>query len=304
MAELPRVAAGVVALAAGVAAVALALILLGRTPGPVGSAAAAPNAPAPSRSAPTVNRFPAPPPGAVVFAHEDGDDAVALAVSPGSVQVSVVGQQGDGVRGLSVSVNGVTAKDCGSGCYSAPVRAARAITTRVGSTRWKLTMPARAPNAQQLVARATRTWRSLHGLVWSDRLASDPKHAVVSSWRAVAPDRVSYRVVGGYAAVIIGTTRWDKSLGSGWIKSPQSVPIRQPAPVWQSAIDAHVVGSTPSTWRITFFDPKTPAWFEIVVEKRTLHTLELHMTTTAHFMHERYGPFDSPGEISPPKSTN
>ena len=31
-----------------------------------------------------------------------------------------------------------------------------------------------------------------------------------------------------------------------------------------------------------------------------MHTLDLHMTATAHFMHEVYGPFDSPLRIVPP----
>ena len=46
--------------------------------------------------------------------------------------------------------------------------------------------------------------------------------------------------------------------------------------------------------RASFFDPQMHAWFTIVVDRATMHTLELHMTATAHFMHEVYGPFDSP----------
>ena len=243
--------------------------------------------------------FPAPPAGAVVLARENGLYALGLAFLPQAVRVSVVGQQGDGVRGLPVSVNGTKASECGAGCYSAPL-SAREVTVRVRTTSWHVALPRRTPDAEQIVSRAAHVWRSLRTLGWTDRLASDPVHAVFSSWRAVAPDRISYSVRGGYAAVIIGHTRWDKSPGAGWVRSPQSIPVKQPSPIWQSAIDAHVVGSTPSSWRITFFDPKTPAWFEVVVDKRTLHTLDLHMTTTAHFMHERYGPFDAPVRVVPP----
>jgi hypothetical protein len=246
-----------------------------------------------------VSGFPAPPAGAVVLAREAGPYALALARSPKSVQVSVVGQQGSGVRGLPVSVDGVRASECGAGCYSAPV-SAPALTVRVGPKRWHVTLPTHTPNAERIVARAGQVWRSLRTLAWEDRLASDPVHAVFSSWRVVAPDRVSYAVRGGYAAVIIGHRRWDKSPGGGWVRSAQSIAVRQPQPVWQSATDAHVVGSNASTWRITFFDPKAPAWFEIVVDKRTMHTVDLRMTTTAHFMHERYGPFDGPARIVPP----
>lgn len=298
--ELSRFVAALAALAAGIAAVTISALVLHRTPGPTStSATSAPAAPAPT-PAPALSGFPSPPEGAVVLARENGPYALALAFLPREVRVSVVGQQGDGVGGLPVSVNGTAASECGAGCYSAAL-SAREVTVRVRSTRWHVALPRRTPNAEQIVSRAARVWRSLRTLGWTDRLASDPVHAVFSSWRAVAPDRIAYSVRGGYAAVIIGHTRWDKSPGGGWVRSPQSIPVKQPAPIWQSAIDAHVVGSTPSAWRITFFDPKTPAWFEVVVDKRTLHTLDLHMTTTAHFMHERYGPFDARVRVVPPR---
>jgi hypothetical protein len=50
----------------------------------------------------------------------------------------------------------------------------------------------------------------------------------------------------------------------------------------------------------SFFDPQIHAWFTIEVERATIRTLELRMTAQAHFMHEVYGPFDSPLRIVPP----
>jgi hypothetical protein len=292
--------AAVAALAAGTAAVALAAIRLDRTPGPVSVAAsAAPPAPTPSAPAPS-NRFPAPPPGAIVFAREDGPNALALAVTPSFSQVSVVGQQGSGVAGLAVAVNGVSTSACGRGCYRAPVPRARTVDVRVGSTRWLVTVP-KARDASTLVARAARVWRSLHTLAFSDRLGSDATHVVFTEWKAVAPNRLSYAIRGGPSAVIVAGRRWDREPGGKWIESPQSVQVREPVPLWQSATDAHVVGETAAAWLVTFYDPRTPAWFEITVDKKTSRTLDLRMTTTAHFMHERYGPFDAPLTISPPR---
>ncbi len=312
-AVLARLVAAVAALAAGVAAVAVAAVLLHRTPGPVSvsgaSAAPAASARAPARPSP---RFPAPPPGAVVFSREDGPDALALAVVPrGSrllVQASVVGQQGAGVRGLSVDVGGTRALSCGAGCYRAAVARTRSIDLRVrgpkAATRWSVALPSQWPPAPAaaLVARAGRVWRSLRSLVFFDRLASDETHSVVSTWRAVAPDRLAYRVRHGYEAVIIGGRRWDRAPGGRWIESAQTATLRQPVPVWQTATDAYVIGSTRTAWRISFFDPRTPAWFQITVDKRTLHTVDLHMTTTAHFMHETYRAFDASAPVEPPTS--
>jgi hypothetical protein len=296
-----RLLAAVLALAAGASAVALAALLLRSTPGPVSSApaptvAAGSAAPAPP---PAASAFPKPPANAIVFAREDGPDALALAVTPSFAQVSVVGQQGTGVSGLHVTVNGRATTACGSGCYRAEVRGAHSFEVRVGATRWPVAVPP-ARDASALVARANHVWRSLHSLAFYDRLGSDPTHVVVSHWQAVAPDRLAYTIPGGASAVIIGGKRWDRQAGGKWIESPQTVPVRQPVPVWQSAVDAHVVGQSATAWRITFFDPRTPAWFEIAVDRKTGRTTDLRMTTTAHFMHERYGPFDAPLEINRP----
>jgi hypothetical protein len=281
-------------------------LLLHGTPGPVSAAPAAlPAAAAPAPAAPP--RFPAPPPNAVVFSREDGPDALALAVVPSGknvlAQASVVGQQGTGVSGLAVSFGSQHATACGAGCYRATLPRSGAVALRVGNVRWVVPLPAPWPprDASALVARAAHVWRSLRTLAFYDRLASDPAHSVVSTWRAVAPNRLAYRIKGGYQAVIVGGRRWDRAPGGRWIESAQTVPVSQPVPVWQSATDAYVVGATATTWRITFYDPRTPAWFAISVDKRTLRTLDLRMITTAHFMHERYGPFDAPLVVAPPR---
>ena len=298
-----RLAAALLALAAGAVAATLAALLLSHTPGPApltgGSIPAAAAEPAPS--APSAPGFPSPPAGAVVFSREDGPDALALAVLPGRAQVSVVGQQGTGVDGLSVTVDGTRARPCGRGCYAA--RATPPLEVRVGRTTWHVAVPAHAPDASAFVARATRTWRSLRTLAFSDRLGSDARHVVDSRWIVVAPDRLSYTIPRGAQGVIVGGRRWDRSTPTGkWIESPQTAPLQQPTPLWQSATDAHVVGQTRAAWRITFFDPRTPAWFEIVVDRRTFRTLDARMIATAHFMHERYGPFDAPLVVRPPTS--
>ena len=91
--------------------------------------------------------------------------------------------------------------------------------------------------------------------------------------------------------------------GQGWHESSQQ-PIRQPAPLWASVANAHLLGSTTlrgrPVWEIAFFDPTIPAWFTIWVDKATARTLELRMTAAQHFMHQVYGPFDMPLQIVPP----
>jgi hypothetical protein len=295
-----------------------ALVAASREP----AAGPEPPAVAPAK-APT---FPAPPPGALVFAREDRTDVLALAVlpQPGGllVRASLVGQQGRGVRGLRVTLaaGGGSSQEkrlataCGAGCYEATLplgsqpRSVRVDVRRPARTTiWNVQLPADWParDASALVARATSVWKHLRSLTYTDRLTSDPEHTVVSHWRVVAPDRLAYRIEGGGGeAVIIGQTRWDRSDGGAWAKSP-ALRLSQPQPFWVAAVDAHVIGSghigARPVWRVSFFDPKTPGWFVASIDKGNARTLEVRMWATAHFMHDTYGHFNAPLEIVPPR---
>jgi hypothetical protein len=231
-------------------------------------------------------------------------------------RVSVLGPQGRGLTGLTVRVAAGEADRpaaaCGPGCYEATLPTARpraidvSVAGRGATTQWHVALPARwpAPDATALLRRAERVWRGLRSLTVNDRLASDPTHAVVTRWRMVAPDRVAYHVLGHGSAVVIGRRRWDRQAGGRWIRSQQEPPLRQPVPFWVAVADAHVLGSAVAggrpAWRVSFFDPRSAAWFEVLIDKRTTHTLDLRMNATAHFMHERYGSFDAPLQIVPP----
>jgi hypothetical protein len=309
-----RLVAAFGAVAFGAAAALVAGVLAHRTPGPAGAT----NTPPPSStpSAETVKTaFPAPPHGAVVFSRQDGSDVLALAVVPGRrlrLQASVVGGQGEGVGGLKVSfrVGSDTSagRPCAPGCYRATAartdkpKLVEVKVVRSGrTTRWQVAMPRSwpPPSASSLVARATREYRQLRSFVIQDRLASDPKHALNTRWTIEAPDRLTYQIANGPAAVIIGARRWDRLRGAGWQESEQT-PIHQPTPFWTSWTDAHVLENTRSAWRVSFFDPKAHAWFELVIAKRSLRTLETRMNTTAHFMHEVFSKFNAPLRITPP----
>src|SRR5581483_4392229 len=175
--------------------------------------------------------------------------------APTLVRVSVVDPNGDGVAHLRVAVALGTgpfrpAGACGAGCYQLPA----------------LPRPP-ARGAGPIVARAAATWNALRTLVWHERLASDPTHALTIVYRAQAPDALAYTIAGASSSVIIDGTRWDRpGPGAPWQRSPQNPPVRQPQPYWQSAVDAYVLGAGTvggrRVWRVSFFDPLSPAWFE------------------------------------------
>ena len=296
------------------APIAAAVIL--HTPG----APALTESPPASRASPAAG-FPAPPSGAVVFSRQAGSEALALGIVPrhGSilVQASVVGPQGHGSPGLTVDfiVQRVSTRAiaCGPGCYRAafamngrPAAVEVAVRRRSRTIHWRVPLPAKWPpsDASALVVRAESVWRSLHSLSFKEQLASDSRPPLESTWRIEAPNRVAYQVTAGWAGVIIGARRWDRSPGAArWVASAQT-PLSQPVPTWVSAVDAHVLGTGTirgrRAWRISFFDPGIPGWFEIALERRTLRTLETHMITASHFMLDVYSAFNASPAIKQP----
>jgi hypothetical protein len=306
-----KVAAALAAFAAGVVAVVMVVLLAHSTPS-AGSTSSGPQAASAPPTPPAASStFPAPPAGALVLAKEDRDLAVALALSPDdSLQTSVVGQEGP-ASGLSVTVNSVRAKACGAGCYrvgpgvaNASVEVAIRGPNRPPSTvSFDLPLSGPGPSPVAIVRRAERTWRALETLVVHDHLSSGPGTGIDTVWRFKAPHEMTYRIRNGPAAVAIGQRRWDKLPGHGWQASEQD-PITEPIPLWQSVSNAHLLGSPTvygrKAWKVSFFDSQLPAWFTIWVDQASGRTLELLMTAQAHFMHQVYGPFNSPLKIAPP----
>jgi hypothetical protein len=309
-----RLTAALGALALGVAAVVVVVVLAHRTPGPTDtSSSSAPIAAVASES--KASAFPAPPKGAVVFSRPEGSDVLALGVVPGrklKLQASVLGGQGEGVSGLNVSfrVGGRKAAGvpCGAGCYDASVKSAsppKVVDVTVkrdsGTTTWRVPMPRAWPpaDASPIVARATREFRALRSVAVRDWLASGPGQSLFTRWTLVAPNRLKYQVKNGSSAVIIGDRRWDKLPGGKWEESAQT-PIRQPAPFWRSWRNAYLLDDSKSAWHVSFFDPKTPGWYELLIDKDTTRVLELRMHATAHFMREVYSRFNAHVTVTPP----
>ena len=322
---LLRLLSSVGALALGAGAVAVVAVLAHNTPGPA-SSATIPSAPAaPSSTQTTLTNpeppatgaaFPGPPPGGVVFARQSGDNILALGVVPGKrllLQTSVLNGQGRGFTGLGVSFRvgskHATATPCGDGCYLATIAspsAPKAVGVRVSGMKptpvtWRVAMPKRwpPPDASQLVARAAHAIRSLRTLTVDDSLASGLGKTLYTHWMMAAPNRLTYQIANGPSAVIIGKNRWDKVPGQKWVKSPQA-PIHPLNPFWVSWTNAHVLNETPTSWHVTFFDPKTPGWYELTVAKSSLRPLTMRMQAAAHFMTQHYSRFNAPVKITPP----
>jgi copper transport protein len=244
---------------------------------------------------------PLPAPHMVVQARESGDYAVALAYRAPGEEVTVLGQDGQGVNGLTVKVNGVKAGSCGAGCYGAFVPLSRRATVTVNGDRLTFGIPAHPTPASALVARATRTFRALRSVDYVERLASSPRNKVVSDFTLERPNRLEYRIRGGASGIIIGLRRWDRARGRPWVESGQT-PLPQPEPIWAGHFtNAFLLKTTPSTYVVSFMKPLGPTWFTLTLDRRTTRPRDLRMTTAAHFMTHRYKSFNASPPIKPPR---
>jgi hypothetical protein len=254
---------------------------------------------------------PAPPRGAVVLAAEAGTRAVALAVQPKALTATVLASSGSPQSGFDVSfrVSGrsLASHSCGPGCYRAPVAARPSrvdVVLPSGSASFRI--PAATRPGMRIVERAARVFRDLRSLVYVESLRSGPTGGLVTTWRMSAPDRLSYQIHDGAAAVVIGTRRWDRARpGAKWVPS-QSTVLNVPAPTWSSdVVNAKVLASSRvngrPTWVVSFATPSVPAWFTAWIDKRSYRTLQLRMTAPAHFMFHRYTEFNAPLRIVPPR---
>jgi hypothetical protein len=316
------VSAGVgVAIVAAISAVAVIALTTGSRSAGSGAVTASfpPRVPTPKDP-----RFPAPPQGAVVFAGPAGKYAVGLAVVPSRgvlrLQVSLATIRGVVPYGLPVTLELVEQGGnrrmveptlCGRGCYRAVVSSGKPpvridVKMRFPTKRLSFVMPRPwpPPKAQALVARLERAWRRLHTLVFHETVSTAGSAGYAATWTIVGPDKLSVVADdGSQAKIIVGDRAWYRVGKGPWLPSEQ-VPIHQPVPYWRSAVNARLLGTVHvggrAAWRVSFFNPGTPAWFSVDVEKKTSLPLQVRMVAAQHFVRLTYRDFDEPQSISPP----
>ncbi|HEV2590597.1 MAG TPA: hypothetical protein VGU02_01770, partial [Gaiellaceae bacterium] len=281
---LPRVRAEVVLIAVVIGAVA---VLVQLRPGrDVTGAIGAPQA---------ATQPPVLPGGDVVVdGHELGTLAVGIARSTSQTWVTLLGQDGAGVDGRDVTVDGQPAAACGAGCYrSGPHDGPLRVSVDGAVTNFDVSPI--APDANALLRRVTHAFESASSIVFDESLRSGPTGGIVARFTVKAPDELGYVIRGGAQAVVIGARRWDRDTPHAkWVRSAQT-PLHVTQPYWRKPTNAHLVA--PNT--ITFLDRQIPAWFRVTIGADD-HPTRMHMTAAAHFMVDRYRGYGVPVTLSPP----
>jgi len=94
-------------------------------------------------------------------------------------------------------------------------------------------------------------------------------------------------VRGGASARIIGTTRWDRQPGRGWVKS-QALRSKVPDAFWAPGAEAvSIAGGDRTTTQLTLVLPGGPTFFRLWIDRASEQVVRLRMITAAHFMRER-----------------
>jgi copper transport protein len=248
---------------------------------------------------------PGPARGSVVVAKEVGDLGVALHLQPQRTTAIVLSPAGGGLSGLDLRLNGERASTCGQGCYTvgrAPGSNVDVQIDRFGPTlRTTFAVPTGTRPAADLLRRIEVRYRTRRSVFFLERLASSPSQQVSALWRLEAPDRLAYQIPGGAEGLVIGNRRWDRSTpDAAWRESAQTQ-LPQPATQWSEIGNVNVVAADAETKTLTFVDPSTPAYFEVVVDAHTLLPRSVRMTAAAHFMLDRYIRFNAPRAIYPPR---
>ena len=232
---------------------------------------------------------------AVVDARELGSVAVAIARTPGSSQVTVLGPNNAGSSGLRVRIDGRRAVACGAGCYRGAT-AGGPVHVAVGRRTTTFDVPSSAPDASAELRQVTKAYRASRTIVFDEQLASEPGNATTTRFTIVAPNRLSYSMSTGAAAVVIGTQRWDRATRRAPFVESAQTPLNVTQPYWSDVSNVHEVA--PGV--LTFLDRELPAWFRIVLAKG--RPKRMNMTAAAHFMVDRYVGFDRSVTVSPPAS--
>jgi hypothetical protein len=157
-----------------------------------------------------------------------------------------------------------------------------------------------APDGTALLRESTAKFRALRSVRALNVLESAPGHAVTTDFTIQAPDRVAFSVHGGASARIIGTTRWDRRPGKGWVRS-QALRSHVPDPFWAPRAEAvHVAGGDRTTRQLTLVLPGGPTFFRLWIDRATGQVVRLRMITAAHFMREREYDQNRAPPVEPP----
>jgi hypothetical protein len=212
----------------------------------------------------------------------------------------------------SVEVPAGNVEGCGVGCWRlVDVPASRDLSVEIdaGKYQGQVAVPAqwstrRNAAAQRLLRRAQATMRSLRSVRLAEHLNSGLGVTVNTAYRFAAPDRMAYHASSGATQIAIGKTSYLSTGGGRFKRSPFGAGSFRFAQTFRWTVYGRTVrwlGATRRHVSLALFDPGTPVWYRLTIERSTGRVIKEQMVTGGHFMDRRYFAFNRPVAIVPPR---
>jgi copper transport protein len=202
---------------------------------------------------------------------------------------------------------------CGLGCWrlSPPLGGERvAVSFEEEGERYEAAVPSRWLTTENGEARRTlraaqRAMRDARTVRMSEQVTSGPGTFVSGAYRFQAPDRMAYTVSSGARVVVVGDRQY-RRLGNGRWKMDSfggagGFRLRELFRWTVYASSVRLLGGGRRSLTLALFDPATPIWYRLDVDRRTNRVLRERMIAAGHFMARRYSAFDRPLRIEPPR---
>jgi copper transport protein len=202
---------------------------------------------------------------------------------------------------------------CGTGCWRlrAPAGSELAVAVEEGGDTYTASVPAewragRNRAAERLLALTQSRMRGLGSVRLNERITSGPGTFVRTRYRFQAPDRIAYSTSSGSRVIGIGKTRYHAEDG-GWEQQPFGAGGFQFTQLFRWTAYGQAVrwlGTERDGGRalvaLALFDPASPVWYRLMVDRGSGRVIGERMIAAAHFMDRRYFAFNQPLSIEAP----
>lgn len=210
-----------------------------------------------------------------------------------------------------VGIAGAALESCDTGCWrftvSDPGRELTATVTDQGR-QYEATVPSRwseakSGQAERLLRQAQARMRQLETLRMGESLTSGLGVVVSARYRLQAPDRMAYKTSTGTNLVAIGKTAYETASDGEVDKRPFGADGFQLDQLFRWSVYGRSVrwlGSGNGVTRIALFDPASPIWQRLEIDRRTKRIVGERMIAGGHYMTRRYYAFDQPPDLEAP----
>ena len=211
-----------------------------------------------------------------------------------------------------VGVDGAELDSCGVGCWrvavAEPGPELTATVTDQGRV-YAATVPSewsgsKSGQAERLLGAAQAQMRRLKTLRMRESVTSGVGQAVRLSYRMQAPDRMAYETNTGTDLIAIGKTAYETT-GNGEIdKRPFGADGFRLDQLFRWTVygrTARWLGSANGISRIALFDPASPIWYRLEIDRKTKRIVGERLIAGGHYMTRRYHAFNRRLDLEAPR---